>query len=502
MNARSRGLVLVATLVALLLSGCGFSVDKMPLPGGPDLGDDPIELTVMVPDALDLVPQSTVKLADVNVGKVTDIELVDQEARITIRVRRDAKLPANSTAEIRQTSLLGEKFLSLNLPAQPSGELLADGDTIATASDNRNPEVEEVLGALSLVLNGGGVAQLKTITVELDKVLGGDDPDLRSSRSANVKSVLTQLESFMGDLDESKGDIVNAIEALNQLSITANNQMADITLALDKLPEAVASLDSQREDLVKMLASLEELSDVGVRVIDASKDVTIEALTQLQPVLTELAKSGDDFANAFSVFLTYPFVDESIGRDPQVARNLHMGDYVNLAIKLDIHTNDLLTPFLGFPDGTDPVAAVGDLLACITSAGENSDACEGILNYPGNLLAIGDLCDDDLYRNQPVCQVVSGLFGGLGLSDGLPGTSSGQSGAQPPASGQATPKPSAPTNPIEKLVEDLGLLGLPGLKLNRTAPGGPAIQGTASVAELAKVYNPSLVYLLVPGVAQ
>ena len=53
-------------------------------------------------------------------------------------------------------------------------------------------------------------------------------------------------------------------------------------------------------------------------------------------MLTELANSGDDFAKSFHVFLTYPFVDEVVGRDPQVARNLHMGDYTNLSIKLDV----------------------------------------------------------------------------------------------------------------------------------------------------------------------
>ena len=53
-------------------------------------------------------------------------------------------------------------------------------------------------------------------------------------------------------------------------------------------------------------------------------------------MLTELANSGDDFVKAFHVFLTYPFVDEVVGRDPQVARNLHMGDYTNLSITLDI----------------------------------------------------------------------------------------------------------------------------------------------------------------------
>ena len=85
-----------------------------------------------------------------------------------------------------------------------------------------------------------------------------------------------------------------------------------------------------------MLQALDRLGDVGVRVIKASKDSTIESLRQLEPVLTELADSGDDFVKSFNVFLTYPFVDEVVGRDPQVARNLHMGDYTNLSIELDV----------------------------------------------------------------------------------------------------------------------------------------------------------------------
>ena len=64
-------------------------------------------------------------------------------------------------------------------------------------------------------------------------------------------------------------------------------------------------------------------------------------------MLTELANSGDDFVDSFNVFLTFPFVDEVVGRDPQVARNLHMGDYTNLSMQLDL---DLTKPLLpGLP---------------------------------------------------------------------------------------------------------------------------------------------------------
>ena len=48
-------------------------------------------------------------------------------------------------------------------------------------------------------------------------------------------------------------------------------------------------------------------------------------------MLTELAKSGDDFADSLQIFLTFPFIDAIVGKNPQQARDLHMGDYTNLS---------------------------------------------------------------------------------------------------------------------------------------------------------------------------
>ena len=68
-------LLFLLVVVSLVMGGCGFDIYKLPLPGGTDVGDDPITVHVMFHDVLDLVPQSTVKVNDVSVGKVTDIRL-------------------------------------------------------------------------------------------------------------------------------------------------------------------------------------------------------------------------------------------------------------------------------------------------------------------------------------------------------------------------------------------------------------------------------------------
>ena len=123
---------------------------------------------------------------------------------MTLRLHGDVELPENAWATIRQTSLLGEKFVSLGDPVgeAPAG-VLAEGDTIPLSRSGRNPEVEEVLAALSLLLNGGGVAQLKTISQELNNALTGNESE--------IKSVLGELDTFMTQIDKNKEAIVAAL---------------------------------------------------------------------------------------------------------------------------------------------------------------------------------------------------------------------------------------------------------------------------------------------------
>jgi virulence factor Mce-like protein len=316
---------------AMVLSGC--SIYDAPLPGGANTGDNPMKVKVLFRDVLDLVPQSTVKINDVTVGKVSEVKLKGYVAEVTVEIPGDVKLPDNARAEIRQTSLLGEKFVQLESPSEPGTGKLSNNDVIGLDRTGRNPEVEEVFGALALLLNGGGVGQLKTIFSELNNAFAGREPELRS--------VLTQIRSFMGQLDANKESIVAVLENTNRLALEIRKQDGTIKSALDNIPNALRSVNRQRDDLVKLLQSLERLSGVGVRVIRASKESTINSLRHLAPVLTGFAKAGQDFPKSFQVFLTYPFVDAAIGRDPQVARNLHMGDYTNLSVNLDIDAANL-----------------------------------------------------------------------------------------------------------------------------------------------------------------
>jgi phospholipid/cholesterol/gamma-HCH transport system substrate-binding protein len=323
----------VIIAVSLLLTGCGTGgfrgLYDTPLPGGADLGDHPYRVTAEFDDVLDLVPQAGVKLNDVAVGRVEAIRLApdNSAALVDIVVHGDVELPANARAELRQSSLLGEKFVELAAPATelPRGRL-GDGAVIPLDATRRNPEVEEVLAALSLLLNGGGLAHLNDIVREVNQTLSGNEPQ--------VRSLLSRLDGVIGDLDEQKGTIVRAIDGLHRLSGALVGQTDHIATALEGLRPGIDALNQQREQLVTMLQALDELSTVAVDTIDRSREDLVADLRALAPTLQKLAEAGSDLPRSLQFFLSYPF--------PDYAMESLKGDYFNTDVRIEFDLTGIL----------------------------------------------------------------------------------------------------------------------------------------------------------------
>ncbi|MFI6828685.1 MCE family protein [Kribbella sp. NPDC050241] len=330
--------------LAMVLTGCDFSVYSLPLPGGAKIKGPSYTVTVEFADVLDLVPKSSVKVDDVTVGTVEKVWLDGYVAKVRLKLPKSLDLPDNARATIRQTSLLGEKFVSLAPPTgseEPRGKL-DNGELIPLSRTTSNVEVEEVLSALSLLLNGGGVAQLQIITQELNKALTGNEPAIRS--------VLTQLNTFVGTLDQNKQRIVTAITAVDALAKKLNAQKATLATAIDSLPKSIATLDKQRAALVKTLEALATLGNTATRVITASQKDLVANLQSLYPILTKLAQAGEDLPKSLELLFTYPF--------PDGAAKAVGGDFTNLGITLDVNTQKALQGLLGLKLPTGGPASI------------------------------------------------------------------------------------------------------------------------------------------------
>jgi phospholipid/cholesterol/gamma-HCH transport system substrate-binding protein len=317
--------LLVPPALVMLLLGCesgSFSgASDLPLPGGADLGGHPYRVVADFADVLDLVPHAAVRVNNVPVGRVDKIDLPDGSwtARVTLLVNGEVHLPANAVARLQQSSLLGEKYVQLAAPADGTGAgTLSDGAEIPLTRTNRNPEVEEVLGALSMLLNGGGIAQLRTITAELNDALDGNEPEIRA--------LLKNIDKLMSSLDAHRADITAAIDGLNRFAGTLARRDQQIGTILDDLSPGLRVLEEQRGELVTMLQSLDSLSRTAVDTIERSQTDFVADLTLLEPTLRQLSNAGQALPQALQILLTYPFTDAGL--------DAVKGDYLNVYLSL------------------------------------------------------------------------------------------------------------------------------------------------------------------------
>jgi phospholipid/cholesterol/gamma-HCH transport system substrate-binding protein len=319
--------LLIAVTAALSLAGCSWThgLYNVPLPGGANLGSHPISLTVQVSDALDLVPQSGVKVNDVAVGKVTSITLSAdrRSANVKIEIRGDVDLPANAVASISQTSLLGEKYVALSPPldAAPEGRL-ANHATIGLSRTSDGVEAEQVFGALALLLNGGGIAQLHEIATSLNQVAHGHEADIHAFL-ANVDTVVAQLNAH-------RNSIASAIQSLGTLSSGLAKENDTIARVLDNLSPGLQLLSQERAQFVTMLDALNNLSTVTVRTLNSSEEQLVGDLRAIGPILDQLAISGTDLPKSLQVLATYPFTDAAVDGIK--------GDYLNTFITTHFST--------------------------------------------------------------------------------------------------------------------------------------------------------------------
>lgn len=318
----------VAFVAAAVLSGCGVlsgGVYDTPLPGGADVGSNPLRITADFEDALDLVPQSSVKVDNVAVGRVSKIRLNSdgRSARVELIVNRDVELPAGTVARLQQTSLLGEKYVGLVRPETPvAGPAITSGDRLDLSDTSQAAQVEQVLGALSMVLNGGGIGQFQEISRELQKVSVG--------RPDEVKSALREMNTFVSGLDDRKEAITTALDGLATLGQTLDADKAKIVSALDGLSPGMQVVVDQRKQLVAMLKSLDRLSTVTVDTLETAQEDIVADLKALEPTLTQLARSGQDLPKSLEILLTYPFPDSVLGAIK--------GDYLNIFIETNFRT--------------------------------------------------------------------------------------------------------------------------------------------------------------------
>jgi phospholipid/cholesterol/gamma-HCH transport system substrate-binding protein len=334
MTNQRRGIaaVLAATLIVAAASGCGWrGMNSLPLPGTQGKGPGAFTIEAQMPDVNNLQPNSRVRVGDVNVGTVTKIERQDWHALLSIRLNGNVNLPANATVSLGQTSILGSLHIELAPPTDtaPAGKL-HQGSLIPLSAGKAYPSTEETLAAASMLLNNGGLSHVDTITKALSTAFDGREDDMRN--------LLSQLDTFIGRVNDQTDDIIKAADSLNRLVAKFAEQKPVIDKGIETIPDALAVLNHQRDKLIEAVDLLGKFSALAADSVNQTKASLVSELNDLGPVLQSLADSGRSLTHSLNQFVSFPFAHDTLDK-------WWRGDYANISLVVDLTLSRLDASF-------------------------------------------------------------------------------------------------------------------------------------------------------------
>ena len=282
----NRALRIVACVAGAALAASGCSL--------PGRVGGPIEVIAVFDDVADLVVEHAVQVADVRAGSVTRIELTDDyTARVTMAIKDDLDLPADMVAVLRQTSLLGEKFIELRpftatdeeacgtVPHSP-GDFESGSEVACTM---RAPELEFVAEAaveLLSVVAQDSVTDLASIIRTGAEGFGG--------REAELRGLIDSLVTISATLSSQTGNLLAIIDGLDSATAALAAGAPELDALLVNLAEATQLLADDREQALATLEQLTRLArDQNQLVFVPYLEATTRQIEQLDAILQVVA---------------------------------------------------------------------------------------------------------------------------------------------------------------------------------------------------------------------
>lgn len=388
----SRSAVASSILLAFAVGGCAAPQDAVPLPGVKGAGDSGYDVSVELPSAANLVEKSEVKVHDVTVGTVKRISLDGWHAVVTVSLENSVDLPANANARVGQKSLLGAEYLELTSPASGATGRLGDGAVIPLSRSGSFPETEDLLAAMSALLNGGGLSNVSGIVRELNTAF--------ADGGTEASGALRQLAVLTTRLSSQRQNIGRLIVASGQLARLLSARSHDIGISLQQISQGITVLDNEKEHLVQALAAVRGLSRVGSRLITQDGADVLADVKELSRVTQKLAAAGDAVPGSLDTLGTVIFPVSAIN-------NVVKGDYLNIAATIDVSLPALERGLFPSSSGQKALDLLLSALGLLPGLGLGDNTAAPTPTTPA---------PSPGSSGAPVSPTVTGLLGLLGLT--------------------------------------------------------------------------------------
>jgi virulence factor Mce-like protein len=246
----------ILTAIALIAAGIAIVTTTA---GASDTHTYEIEMY----NAFGLVQGSDVRIAGVNAGTVTDLDITPQKtAKVTVELSGDfGTLGKDTKCSSEPQSLIAEYYITCD----PSGPPLPDGGTIPASQVSQTVQNDLVQDTLREPFK----QRLALLINEFGTALAGNSDRLNEAIKLGAPAI-TQLHK------------------ITSILASQNRIIADLNLNSDKV---IGQLAARRDDVVSFIQHATDTADASLaRRADLSRDFQIldDFLAQLQPTLAKL----------------------------------------------------------------------------------------------------------------------------------------------------------------------------------------------------------------------
>ncbi|HEX9191286.1 MAG TPA: MlaD family protein [Candidatus Deferrimicrobiaceae bacterium] len=263
----------------LVLTYFTFRVSKWGL-----IAERGYKLTVDFESAAGLEPKGDVKMAGVPIGKVEDIQLVGNRARLVLRVRHEVRIPVDSIASIQTQGLLGEKYVEILPGKDPQRMLPAGGQVTNTLSPANLDEIVRKVGEIS--------EDVKRFTSTLSETFGTEEgKQALGDILRDVRTTTATLRTVVQGNEERFDRILANIDRLSaNLSDISTANKEDVRATIANLRAFSETLKTETPELAR---KLEEMSDRVSGVVGDNRDNLKETMQNLKTASAKLDNTLD-----------------------------------------------------------------------------------------------------------------------------------------------------------------------------------------------------------------
>lgn len=266
------GALLAVAAGALALPSCGGD------------GSAGYEVTASFSRAVALYEGADVLVMGIDVGDVSAIEIVGDGIDVTMSVDEEVPLPADATAAIVPSSLIGERTVVLGPAWRQGDDELADGDRIPMERTVIPVEPDEALESVTELLQSLDPESVRRLLDEGAGALDGNGATLNQALGE-----LAQLIPYLAEQDDELLALAGDVNVLADVVRARDTEVGDL---LDDFAAVSGALADERESLARFLTSLTSLTLQGEGLLAAYETTLPEDMDTLAAVALTVKANG------------------------------------------------------------------------------------------------------------------------------------------------------------------------------------------------------------------